>query len=121
MRSVPQHLLKSGTVEVGAGRAVVDVGVIDADLRILLQILSNNHLLRVDGFAMGILALHGETDINGGVKGHVNFGCSHDRSCLSLFGHFFLLLRLHDKTGHLDNLQRPFILMLAQRVTLYCP
>ena len=77
MRSVPQHLLKSGTVEVGAGRAVVDVGVIDADLRILLQILSNNHLLRVDGFAVGIFALHGEADINGGVTGHVDFGCSH--------------------------------------------
>ena len=72
-----RHLLKSGTVEVSAGRAVVDVGVIDADLGILLQILSNNHLLRVDGFAVGIFALHGEADINGGVTGHVDFGCSH--------------------------------------------
>ena len=77
MRSVPQHLLKSGTVEVGAGRAVVDVGVIDADLRILLQILSNNHLLRVDGFARGVDIVPCIRGTNRCFRPHVRIPCRH--------------------------------------------
>ena len=47
--NIREHLLKARTVEVCPGRAVVDIGIVYADLRVLLQIAGNNHLLGFNG------------------------------------------------------------------------
>ena len=52
--NIREHLLKARTVEVCPRRAVVDVGIIHADLRVLLQIAGNNHLLGFNGYAVRV-------------------------------------------------------------------
>lgn len=52
--NIREHLLKARTVEVCPGRAVVDIGIVYADLRVLLQIAGNNHLLGFNGYAVRV-------------------------------------------------------------------
>ena len=52
--NIREHLLKARTVEVCPRRAVVDVGIVHADLRVLLQIAGNNHLLGFNGYAVRV-------------------------------------------------------------------
>lgn len=62
--NIREHLLKARTVEVCPGRAVVNVGIVHADLRVLLQIAGNNHLLGFNGYAVRVGILHRKADID---------------------------------------------------------
>ena len=65
------HLLKARTVKVCPRRAVVDVGIVHANLRILLQIAGNNHLLGFNGYAVRVGILHRKTDVDRGAASGV--------------------------------------------------
>ena len=69
--NIREHLLKARTVEVCPGRAVVDVGIIHADLRVLLQIAGNNHLLGFNGYAVRVGILHRKADVDRGAASGV--------------------------------------------------
>lgn len=69
--NIREHLLKARTVEVCPGRAVVDVGIVHADLRVLLQIVGNNHLLGFNGYAVRVGILHRKADIDRGAASGV--------------------------------------------------
>ena len=64
--NIREHLLKARTVEVCPRRAVVDVGIVHADLRVLLQIAGNNHLLGFNGYAVRVGILHRKADVDRG-------------------------------------------------------
>ena len=74
--NIREHLLKARTVEVCPGRAVVDVGIVHADLRVLLQIAGNNHLLGFNGYAVRVGILHRKADVDRGAASGV--GLLHD-------------------------------------------
>ena len=69
--NIREHLLKARTVEVCPRRAVVDVGIVHADLRILLQIAGNNHLLGFNGYAVRVGILHRKADVDRGAASGV--------------------------------------------------
>ena len=69
--NIREHLLKARTVEVCPGRAVVDVGIVHADLRVLLQIAGNNHLLGFNGYAVRVGILHRKADVDRGAASGV--------------------------------------------------
>ena len=74
--NIREHLLKARTVEVCPRRAVVDVGIVHADLRVLLQIAGNNHLLGFNGYAVRVGILHRKADVDRGAPSGV--GLLHD-------------------------------------------
>ena len=74
--NIREHLLKARTVEVCPGRAVVNVGIVHADLRVLLQIAGNNHLLGFNGYAVRVGILHRKADVDRGAPSGV--GLLHD-------------------------------------------
>ena len=74
--NIREHLLKARTVEVCPRRAVVDVGIVHADLRVLLQIAGNNHLLGFNGYAVRVGILHRKADVDRGAASGV--GLLHD-------------------------------------------
>ena len=74
--NIREHLLKARTVEVCPRRSVVDVGIVHADLRILLQIAGNNHLLGFNGYAVRVGILHRKADVDRGAASGV--GLLHD-------------------------------------------
>ena len=69
--NIREHLLKARTVEVCPGRAVVDIGIVYADLRVLLQIAGNNHLLGFNGYAVRVGILHRKADVDRGAASGV--------------------------------------------------
>ena len=69
--NIREHLLKARTVEVCPGRTVVDVGIVHADLRVLLQIAGNNHLLGFNGYAVRVGILHRKADVDRGAASGV--------------------------------------------------
>ena len=74
--NIREHLLKARTVEVCPGRAVVNIGIVHADLRVLLQIAGNNHLLGFNGYAVRVGILHRKADVDRGAASGV--GLLHD-------------------------------------------
>ena len=74
--NIREHLLKARTVEVCPGRTVVDVSIVHADLRVLLQIAGNNHLLGFNGYAVRVGILHRKADVDRGTASGV--GLLHD-------------------------------------------
>ena len=62
--NIGEHLLKGGTVKGSAAHAVVDIGIINANLRVALQICTDNQLLCFNRCGSGMLILHRKTDIN---------------------------------------------------------
>ena len=69
--NIREHLLKARTVEVCPGRTVVDVSIVHADLRVLLQIAGNNHLLGFNGYAVRVGILHRKADVDRGAASGV--------------------------------------------------
>lgn len=78
-------LLKARTVEVCPGRAVVDIGIVHADLRVLLQIAGNNHLLGFNGYAVRVGILHRKADIDRGAASGVGLLHGHRSRFFSAF------------------------------------
>ena len=83
--NIREHLLKARTVEVCPGRAVVDVGVVHADLRVLLQIAGNNHLLGFNGYAVRVSILHRKADVDRGAACGVGLLHGHRSRFFSAF------------------------------------
>ena len=83
--NIREHLLKARTVEVCPGRAVVDVGIVHADLRVLLQIAGNNHLLGFNGYAVRVGILHRKADVDRGAASGVGLLHGHRSHFLSAF------------------------------------
>ena len=67
---VGEHLLESGTVKIRSGRSVVDIGVINTNIRVLFQKSLDDELLRFNGNGVALLVLHGEADIDRGAAGN---------------------------------------------------
>ena len=74
--NIREHLLKARTVKVCPRRAVVDIGIVHADLRVLFQIAGNNHLLGFNGYAVRVGILHRKADVDRGAASGV--GLLHD-------------------------------------------
>ena len=83
--NIREHLLKARTVEVCPGRAVVDVGIVHADLRVLLQIAGNNHLLGFNGYAVRVGILHRKADVDRGAASGVGLLHGHRSRFFSAF------------------------------------
>ena len=83
--NIREHLLKARTVEVCPGRAVVDVGIVHADLRVLLQIAGNNHLLGFNGYAVRVGILHRKADVDRGAASGVGLLNGHRSRFFSAF------------------------------------
>ena len=83
--NIREHLLKARTVEVCPGRAVVNVGIVHADLRVLLQIAGNNHLLGFNGYAVRVGILHRKADVDRGAASGVGLLNGHRSRFFSAF------------------------------------
>ena len=83
--NIREHLLKARTVEVCPRRAVVDVGIVHADLRVLLQIAGNNHLLGFNGYAVRVGILHRKADVDRGAASGVGLLNGHRSRFFSAF------------------------------------
>ena len=83
--NIREHLLKARTVEVCPGRAVVDIGIVHADLRVLLHIAGNNHLLGFNGYAVRVGILHRKADIDRGAASGVSLLHGHRSRFFSAF------------------------------------
>ena len=83
--NIREHLLKARTVEVCPGRAVVDIGIVYADLRVLLQIAGNNHLLGFNGYAVRVGILHRKADVDRGAASGVGLLNGHRSRFFSAF------------------------------------
>ena len=83
--NIREHLLKARTVEVCPGRTVVDIGIVHADLRVLLQIAGNNHLLGFNGYAVRVGILHRKADIDRGAASGVGLLHGHRSRFFSAF------------------------------------
>ena len=83
--NIREHLLKARTVEVCPGRAVVNIGIVHADLRVLLQIAGNNHLLGFNGYAVRVGILHRKADVDRGAASGVGLLHGHRSRFFSAF------------------------------------
>ena len=64
--NVRKHLLKSWTMKIGSGAAIVNIGLDNIYLWVLLQISFNNQRLCFNGSAAALGVLHGQPDILSG-------------------------------------------------------
>ena len=62
--NVGEHLLEAGAVEVRTRSPVVNVGVVSRDLRVAVQKLRDDELLRFDGCRPRLLVLHRKPDVD---------------------------------------------------------
>ena len=83
--NIREHLLKARTVEVCPRRTVVDIGIVHADLRGLLQIAGNNHLLGFNGYAVRVGILHRKADVDRGAASGVGLLSGHRSRFFSAF------------------------------------
>ena len=83
--NIGEHLLEAGTVEVRSRSSVVDVGIVNSDLRVLFQKPGDNQLLCFNGCAAGMGIFYRKTDIDSGAASVIDFRCDNGNRFFSAF------------------------------------
>ena len=83
--NIGEHLLEAGTVEVRSRSSVVDVGIVNSDLRVLFQKPGDNQLLCFNGCAAGMRIFYRKTDIDSGAASVIDFRCDNGNRFFSAF------------------------------------
>ena len=61
--NIRKHLLETGAVEIRACRPVVDIGIVDNEIRLVRQEVIQHQLLVLHGTAAFLVIFHRKTDI----------------------------------------------------------
>ena len=83
--NIGEHLLEAGTVEVRSRSSVVDVGIVNSDLRVLFQKPGDNQLLCFNGCAAGMGIFYRKTDIDSSAASVIDFRCDNGNRFFSAF------------------------------------